>query len=167
MPKVYLGLGGNLGDPLRCFQHVLQACADLGTVVARSGIYRTAPVGGPEQPDYYNAVIAIESDAGCEEILRWALRTERECGRVRHERWGARTLDIDVLLCGECVAHSATLRVPHPRMAARRFVLEPLLEIAPRIAIPGYGMAADLLDAVRGQHVERLGSWPEEVHHGE
>jgi 2-amino-4-hydroxy-6-hydroxymethyldihydropteridine diphosphokinase len=127
----FLGLGSNLGDRLEN----LQAAADaLGRepglrVVASSRVWETAPVGGPLQPDYLNAVLRVETDGTARELLEAARRVESTLGRVRAERWGARTIDVDVLLYGQERIEEPDLIVPHPRMIRRAFVVVPLLEL--------------------------------------
>jgi 2-amino-4-hydroxy-6-hydroxymethyldihydropteridine diphosphokinase len=136
--QAYLGLGSNLGDRVAMLQ---LAVDELGategvTVVAVSRVYETAPVGGPEQDDYLNAVVAIETDLGPRELLAVAHRIEQRAGRVRDVRWGPRTLDVDVLLAGEAEIDEPDLQVPHPRMYERAFVLVPLRDVAPE-RVPG------------------------------
>lgn len=160
MREVYLSFGGNLGNPLACFAEGLSFMQRAGQIVSRSGIYRTAPQGGPPQPDYYNAVVCLETVWDCQEVLKQAQAAEQACGRERLERFGPRTLDIDVLLCGGLVLDSPVLQVPHPRMAQRRFVLAPLAEIAPGLTIPGVGEVSGLLAQVAGQEVVRVMDWP-------
>jgi 2-amino-4-hydroxy-6-hydroxymethyldihydropteridine diphosphokinase len=134
----FLGLGSNLGDRLAN----LQAAADAMQtepglrVTASSRVWETTPVGGPPQPDYLNAVIRVETDLSARDLLDVARRIEARLGRVRKERWGARTLDVDILFFDEERIDESDLVVPHPRMAERAFVLLPLLELEPDPVLP-------------------------------
>jgi 2-amino-4-hydroxy-6-hydroxymethyldihydropteridine diphosphokinase len=131
--RAFLGLGSNLGDRLGHLQLAVDALAardDVG-VVSVSGVYETAPVGGPEQDDYLNAVVAVETDLSPRDLLEVAQAIERQAGRVRTVRWGPRTLDVDVLLVGDVHVDEPDLQVPHPRLHERAFVLVPLRDVAP------------------------------------
>jgi 2-amino-4-hydroxy-6-hydroxymethyldihydropteridine diphosphokinase len=145
----YLGLGSNLGDRLA----TLQAAVDrLGRepgirVDASSRVWETAPVGGPAQPDYLNAVIRIDTDLEPADLLAACLRVEAALGRVRTERWGPRTIDVDVLLYDERTVDEPDLQVPHPRLAERAFLLAPLLELAPDPVLPDGRRPGDLAPA--------------------
>jgi 2-amino-4-hydroxy-6-hydroxymethyldihydropteridine diphosphokinase len=129
--RAYLGIGSNLGDRLAHLQGALDglAATDGVTVVAVSGVYATDPVGGPEQGEYLNAVVAVDTDLTAREMLGVAQRLEAEADRVRGERWGPRTLDVDVLLLGDEEVHEPDLEIPHPRMRERGFVMVPLAEL--------------------------------------
>jgi 2-amino-4-hydroxy-6-hydroxymethyldihydropteridine diphosphokinase len=133
MTRAYLALGSNLGDRRSSLQSAVDAlAAAVGvTVVAVSRVYETAPVGGPPQDAYYNAVVAVETRVTASELLALAHRIEDAAGRERAERWGPRTLDVDVLLYGDAVIDEPDLVVPHPRMWERGFVLAPLRDVAP------------------------------------
>ena len=122
-------------------------------MVAVSSLYETAPIGGPDQGDFLNAVIVVESDLTARELLDIGKAAEASAGRLRRERWGPRTLDVDVLLHGDEVVDEPGLRVPHPRMTDRRFVLEPLAEAWPDAVVPRLGPVADLRQAVTDQEV--------------
>lgn len=143
----YVGLGSNLDDPIR---HVRAALAELGTiagtrVVARSRLYRSPPAGPQDQPDYVNAVAGLLTQLAPAELLVALQAVERAHGRVRTgERWGPRTLDLDLLVYSDRVLNDAGLEVPHPRMHERAFVLVPLAEIAPGLRVPGHGLVAAL-----------------------
>ncbi|MCL4494338.1 MAG: 2-amino-4-hydroxy-6-hydroxymethyldihydropteridine diphosphokinase [Firmicutes bacterium] len=163
MPDVYVSLGGNQGDPLTCFMSTLRNFQALGRVHRCAGIYQTEPQGGPPQPDYLNTVFWMTTHASCYDILRQALRCERQCGRVRTVRFGPRTLDVDILLYDGLLVESEELVLPHPRMHLRRFVLEPLYEIAPEIVIPGKGEVRALLQSVSVQRVTRIQDWDPEL----
>ena len=143
----YLALGSNLGDRLSFLQAAVTALrATPGIeVTGLSRVYETAPVGGPEQGPYLNAVVALRTALGPAELLAVARRIEEQAQRVRAERWGARTLDVDVLLVGDLQVDEPDLAVPHPRMWERRFVLAPLADLAPDL------VAAEQLAAAEGE----------------
>jgi 2-amino-4-hydroxy-6-hydroxymethyldihydropteridine diphosphokinase len=131
--RAYIGIGSNLGDRLSYLQLAVDelASADGVSVVDVSPVYETAPVGGPEQPDYLNAVVAVDTTLTAHELLRVAQAVETEAERVRSVRWGPRTLDVDVLLVGDERIDTPDLVVPHPRMAERAFVVVPLADLDP------------------------------------
>jgi 2-amino-4-hydroxy-6-hydroxymethyldihydropteridine diphosphokinase len=157
--QAFIGLGANLGDPQAQLRRALLALAGLqGTrLVAASSLYRSAPVGHPAQPDFVNAVAEIETRLGAQALLGELLATEARFGRVRQFPNAPRTLDLDLLLYGDRVIAEPGLVVPHPRMHERAFVLAPLAEIAPDVAIPGKGRARTLLAACSDQKIERIG----------
>jgi 2-amino-4-hydroxy-6-hydroxymethyldihydropteridine diphosphokinase len=134
--RAYLGLGSNLGDRDGLLQQAVDGLARFPDVrvVAVSPVYETDPVGGPEQPEYLNAVVAIESDASPRRLLEVAHEVETAAHRVRAERWGPRTLDVDVLLVGDLRVDEPDLVVPHPRMWERAFVMVPLADLDPAFA---------------------------------
>lgn len=136
--RAYLGLGSNLGDRAAHLQGAVHglAATDGITVVAVSSVYETEPVGGPDQPDYLNAVVAVDTDLTARQLLEVAQRLEGEAGRdrEREERWGPRTLDVDVLLVGDEHVEEADLVVPHPRLFERAFVMVPLADLDPMLA---------------------------------
>jgi 2-amino-4-hydroxy-6-hydroxymethyldihydropteridine diphosphokinase len=138
--RAYLGLGSNLDDRLALLQGAVDglAAAHDVTVVAVSPVYETDPIG-PDQPDYLNAVVAVDTSRSARELLELAQSLEQDAHRVRRERWGARTLDVDVLLVGDEQVHETDLEVPHPRLHERAFVRVPLADIAPDVeaALPG------------------------------
>ena len=156
--RAFLGLGSNLGERLEFLRDAIAALPDLVRV---SSVFETEPVGGPEgQGPYLNAVAELWTEASPRELLELARRLEAAAGRTRGARWGARTLDVDVLLVGELVVAEDDLVVPHPRIAERRFVCSPLAELAPELLPAGWeGRAA-------GQ-VRRLGSLHELVRGGD
>ena len=136
MTRAYLGLGSNLGDRL---DHLAAAVAGLAAddrsrVVAVSPVYETSPVGGPAQPDYLNAVVALDTDRSARQLLELAQDLEERADRVRAERWGPRTLDVDVLVVTGETVHEPDLEVPHPRLRDRGFVLAPLHDLDPALA---------------------------------
>jgi 2-amino-4-hydroxy-6-hydroxymethyldihydropteridine diphosphokinase len=134
--RAYLGIGSNLGDRLATLQSAVDGlgAADGITVVGVSAVYETAPVGGPEQGDFLNAVIAVDTVLSARGLLGVAQRLEQAARRVRTERWGPRTLDVDVLLVGTTELHEPDLEVPHPRMWERDFVMVPLADLDPTLA---------------------------------
>jgi len=142
MPIAYIGLGANLPSPAGSPEATLAAAADrlpqLGRVVACSPLYSTAPVGFADQPRFFNAVVALETDLAPRELLEELLAIELEFGRDRSAglRNGPRTLDLDILLFGDLVLSEHNLIVPHPRLAERAFVLAPLHDIAPGLRDP-------------------------------
>jgi len=160
---VVIGLGGNLGDVAATFRTALAALEeDPGIHVDDvSHLYRTAPVGGPEQPDYLNAAVLVACALGPHGLLELLQALEAAAGRERLERWGPRTLDLDLLVYGEVVVGTPMLTVPHPRLAERRFALLPLVDVWPDARLPDGRGVRDLLEAAPQQGVERLvdGAW--------
>jgi 2-amino-4-hydroxy-6-hydroxymethyldihydropteridine diphosphokinase len=154
----FVGIGANLGDPVATVTRAFDALAALpGTRVdARSSLYRTAPVGCAEQPDFVNAVARLRTALAPEELLGHLLSIERAHGRMRSSRNAPRTLDLDLLLYGAAVIDREGITVPHPRMHERGFVLAPLAEIDARATVPGRGEAAALLARVGLEGVERI-----------
>jgi 2-amino-4-hydroxy-6-hydroxymethyldihydropteridine diphosphokinase len=139
-PSVFLGFGSNLGDREAAIREALKRLAASGfRPVARSSLWLTEPVGGPPQGAFLNAVAAGETSLSPEELLATSLRIEQELGRVRTVPNGPRTIDIDVLFYGTLRLDRSGLRLPHPRLHERRFVLAPLAEIAPGFAHPALG----------------------------
>jgi 2-amino-4-hydroxy-6-hydroxymethyldihydropteridine diphosphokinase len=136
--RAFLGLGSNVGDRLANLQSavdLLEAAPGI-RVLRSSRVYETAPVG-PPQPDYLNAVVEVDSDLEAKALLEACLGVERRLGRVRGERWGPRSIDVDVLTYGEASIDEPGLTVPHPRMHERAFVLAPLLELVADPPLPG------------------------------
>jgi 2-amino-4-hydroxy-6-hydroxymethyldihydropteridine diphosphokinase len=157
----FIGLGSNLLDP---GQQVTEAIAELSRIpetalVARSRLYRTAPVGPPGQPDYVNAVVCLETRLGPNALLAALHRIEVAHGRRRDgTRWGPRILDLDILLYGDAQIDEPGLTIPHPEMARRAFVLVPLADVAPPdLAVPGAGILAEMLDRCGREGVEPMG----------
>lgn len=143
----FLGLGSNLGDRMAALQRAVDLLdEDARTAVdAVSSVYETEPVGGPEQEEYLNIAVRVVTRRSPRGLLALCNDVEARLGRVRDVRWGARTLDIDVLLYADRVLRSRRLEVPHPRMRERAFVLVPLMEVAPGLTLPGGGSAASAL----------------------
>jgi 2-amino-4-hydroxy-6-hydroxymethyldihydropteridine diphosphokinase len=147
---VVLALGSNLGDRLANLQGGVDAlCARPGLSSVRvSPVYETAPVGGPAQPEYLNAVLVATTTLSARAVLDRCHEAENALGRVRAERWGPRTLDVDVIAYGTEVSDDPELTLPHPRAHERAFVLAPWHDVDPGAVIPGHGRVADLLAAV-------------------
>jgi len=147
----YIGLGSNLNDPVAQILQALKSLQALPatSVVRHSRLYRNPPLGPQDQPDYVNAVAAVSTELDAVGLLSAVQSIEREQGRTRDGgRWGPRTLDLDILVYGDTQIDQAGLRVPHPGIAERPFVLVPLAEIAPELHVPGLGAVASLLRAV-------------------
>jgi 2-amino-4-hydroxy-6-hydroxymethyldihydropteridine diphosphokinase len=155
--RVVLALGSNLGDRLENLQGAVDVLSDTpgADFVAVSPVYETAPVGGPQQPDYLNAVIVVDTELPARAILDRAHGVEEAFGRVREEHWGPRTLDVDVIVSGDEVSADPELTLPHPRAHERAFVLAPWHDIDPDAVIPGRGRVADLLAALGLDGVRR------------
>lgn len=148
MIRVYLALGSNLADPLHQVQSALNALAAIPDtmLVATSSLYRTPPYGPPDQPDFLNAAVALDTRLDAESLLNHTQRIELEQGRVRKaHRWGPRTLDLDIMLFGDQTLNTPRLTVPHYDMHNRAFMLLPLLEIAPELCLPDGTRLADIL----------------------
>ena len=139
MTEAMLGLGSNLGDRLGTLQRAVALLADRGVrAIASSRVWATAPLGGPDdQQEFLNAIIRVDPGSLTpEEVLAAANAVEAELGRVRDERWGPRTIDIDVLLWGDVQRDDPALTIPHPRMHERAFVVLPLLDLDPDPTLP-------------------------------
>ena len=158
MTTAYVGIGSNLNDPRA---QVLQAFNELDglphtRVVKKSSLYRTAPIGHAEQPDYINAVAQLETGLPAERLLAELQEVEARHGRERSFPNAPRSLDLDVLLFGNAVLDTPSLKLPHPRMHQRAFVLKPLVEVFAEATIPGHGLAMTLLASCKNQKVERI-----------
>jgi len=159
----YVALGANLRDPEAQIKAGFEELAMLPKtrLAAVSSLYRSAPVGYAEQPDFVNAVAKIETALGPRELLDALLAIERRRGRVRDFQNAPRTLDLDVILYGETQHDEEGLKIPHPRMHERAFVVVPLAEIAPDAIVPGRGPVRDLVAAVDARSVVKLESGDE------
>jgi len=158
MAIVYIGLGSNLEDPLT---QVSTAMAELAVIPesrvhARSSLYKSPPMGPQDQPDFINAVVKLETLLSAQNLLAYMQLIEQQHGRHRDRRWGPRTLDLDLLLYDKMKINEDNLIVPHPHIAARGFVLCPLLELDPGIDIPDLGLAQALLDNLGVINVARV-----------
>ena len=145
MTRAYVGLGSNLGDREATLRRALELLAEHVDVTAVSTLRDTDPVGVVDQPRFLNGAASVETDLPPRELLGVLLGVERELGRERLERWGPRTIDLDLLLYGDEAVSEPGLRVPHPRLHERRFVLEPLAELDPALVVPGCGPVRELL----------------------
>jgi 2-amino-4-hydroxy-6-hydroxymethyldihydropteridine diphosphokinase len=148
--RAYVGLGSNLGDRE---QVIADAVSLLGEhpeidVLVTSALRETEPWGPVVQPRFLNGAVSVETTLAPRALLEALLDVERRLGRVRDERWGPRTIDLDLLLYGDAVVDEPGLTVPHPRLRERAFALEPLLELDPSLVIPRQGPASQLLDAL-------------------
>ena len=162
LSTAFIALGANLDHPGRQIEAGIRELAVLPQtrVVCRSSLYRSAPVGYADQPDFINAVVQIETGLKPRELLEALLAVEQRHGRVRDFPNAPRTLDLDLALYGSLVLHEHGLTIPHPRMHERAFVIVPLAEIAPEALIPGHGMARELLRGVDAASVIRLTEVP-------
>jgi 2-amino-4-hydroxy-6-hydroxymethyldihydropteridine diphosphokinase len=148
LARAYVGLGANLGPKevtiLRAVD--LLGASDGVEVLELSQLRETEPVGVTDQPTFLNGAVAVETTLSPWELLDVLLRIEQELGRVRDgERWGPRTIDLDLLLFGQATVDEPGLRIPHPRLHERRFALEPLVELEPELDVPGLGKVSELL----------------------
>jgi 2-amino-4-hydroxy-6-hydroxymethyldihydropteridine diphosphokinase len=157
--RVFVGIGSNLADPeanVRRAIEKLAVTADM-RVVATSSLYRTAPVGRLDQPDFVNAVVELETGFDPGPLLDELLSMEKEFGRQRSTRNAPRIIDLDLLIHGDQVCESDHLTLPHPRMSERAFVLVPLVEIAASVEVGDLGTAVELLTVLSTDGVERIG----------
>ncbi|WP_292363593.1 2-amino-4-hydroxy-6-hydroxymethyldihydropteridine diphosphokinase [Methylophaga sp. UBA1464] len=144
---VYIGLGSNLENPLQQIKTAindLQAIAEI-TIVSVSSLYQSPPMGPADQPVYINAVLALKTILNPHQLLDVLQSVEQLHGRERKRHWGERTLDLDILLYGDQILDDERLKIPHPGMHERAFVLYPLAEIAPDVEIPGIGNLQEIL----------------------
>src|SRR3990172_5611071 len=141
MTRYAVALGSNLGDRLGCLRSALAGIARLGRITAISGLYEAAPIGGPEQDPFLNAVVLVVTELDAETLLDGLAGIEDSQGRVRSEKWGPRTLDLDIVSSDGAVLNTPRLQVPHVRARERRFVLEPLAEVWPDVGV-GHGETA-------------------------
>ena len=158
MSTAYIGVGGNLGNVIETILsafEVLKKNSNISSVVL-SSFYESKPLGNTDQPQYINAVAAIETSYDPDDLLNTLQEVELQFGRVREERWASRTLDLDILLFDDLQLTTERLTVPHAGMLVRDFVLEPLFEIAPNINIAGYGALRDALDSCENRGLKKL-----------
>lgn len=156
----FIGLGANLGDPAGQIERALDAIANLPrtTLVMRSALYVSRPMGPADQPDYVNAAAQVDTGLSAPELLTELLAIERRQGRQRcaNQRNGPRTLDLDLLLYEDLVCDDPALTLPHPGAHERDFVLVPLAEIAPQLVIPGRGRISELLPGCNSHGLRRF-----------
>jgi len=154
----YIGLGSNLEDPCSQLQSALVAIGELPdtSLVAQSSLYRSAPLGFPDQPDFVNAVAKIATTLSPQSLLQALLQIELRHGRERTFRNAPRTLDLDILLYDDIQLHEQGLTIPHPQMHRRAFVLLPLIEVEPNASIPDVGEAKSVLLECKDQLLELL-----------
>lgn len=143
--KAVIALGANLGNPEEQMEIAIALLREALDLQALSTVIRTAPVGGPEQPDYLNAVCIAESELSATDLLALLHGIEKSLGRVRDERWGPRTIDLDLIQYGTILSSATELTLPHPRAHERRFVLEPWFEIEPDATLLTHGKISELL----------------------
>jgi 2-amino-4-hydroxy-6-hydroxymethyldihydropteridine diphosphokinase len=156
MALATVGLGSNVGASSAALVLAIAAIGELGTIIRESSVYRTAPQGGPEQREYLNQVVLVETEFPAREFLAELQRIEDAAGRTRSVRWEARTLDLDLIMYDQLISDHPTLQLPHPRAVHRRFVLEPLIEIDASATFPDGIRAVDALLEVMNQPVERV-----------
>lgn len=143
--KAVISLGSNLGDREQHLMSAAQALNEVGEVLALSNVLENRAVGGPPQPDFLNAILILETNLDPDELLRVCQAIEGIFGRTREERWGPRTLDLDIISCDQLIQSSETLTLPHPRASERYFVLAPWFEVDNDAYLPGKGPVVELL----------------------
>jgi 2-amino-4-hydroxy-6-hydroxymethyldihydropteridine diphosphokinase len=157
MTVAYVGLGANVGEPRRQLEAAIEELMNLPATksVHASSVYKSAPLGYLDQPDFLNAVVQLDTELSPEDLFENLQEIERRHGRERPFAGAPRTLDLDLLLYGDATIDSPRLTVPHPRMHERAFVLKPLLELDSVISVPGKGLANTLLSACSSQKIKR------------
>lgn len=158
MTRCYIALGSNLDNPEQQVKQAMTRLTELdsSSSMTCSSLYRSKPLGPQQQPDFINAVVGLECELPALQLLSRLQGIENDQGRVRAERWGPRSLDLDLLLYGEETIDHPDLKVPHPEMAKRNFVLIPLYEIAAELTIPAMGKLADLIRPLAAGGLERI-----------
>jgi 2-amino-4-hydroxy-6-hydroxymethyldihydropteridine diphosphokinase len=161
-----IGLGSNLGDRREHLRSAVASLCRLGRLVALSSLYETVPVGGPPQPSFLNAAVRLLTPMSPSDLLEILHAVEASRGRVRHQRWGPRTLDLDLLWARGLLLVGSALTVPHPRLTERAFAMIPLVEVAPDAVDPvDLVRYADRVPLIDQGGITRLGSFePSEVH---
>lgn len=146
--RAAIAIGSNIGERLNYLQDAVDQLASLGEVIAVSAVYETDPVGGPEQQDFLNAVVVIETELEPVALLNASHLIEQNAHRERIEHWGPRTLDVDVLAVGQQVINNDEINLPHPRAHERGFVLVPWNDVDPDFNLVGYGRISELVTRV-------------------
>ncbi len=147
--KIVIALGSNVGDTNSHLHRAIELLGESVEVIAVSSFYKTAPVGGPPQDDYLNAVMIAKCEMDPLDLIVLFQEIEALAGRTREVQWGPRTLDLDLISCGEVIIHEPHLEIPHPRAHERAFVLEPWLEIDPDAQLVGHGSVRELLNLLK------------------
>ena len=147
--KAVISLGANIGNPEEQMQLAIAMLREATDVIALSSIYTTEPVGGPEQPNYLNAICITESDLPAADLLALLHGIEKTLGREHVERWGPRTIDLDLIQYGTILSSAQELELPHPRAHERKFVLEPWLEVEPDAILLTHGKVSELLEQLQ------------------
>ncbi|WP_194757050.1 2-amino-4-hydroxy-6-hydroxymethyldihydropteridine diphosphokinase [Aliidiomarina indica] len=162
MIRVYLGLGANLGNPKQTLLDVMDELrqADFVSQLSCSSLYASKPMGPQDQPDYVNAVVGFFTELAPIPLLDTLQRIEADFGRVRGRRWGARTLDIDILLYGDQTVNTERLQIPHMGIEQREFVLVPLAEIAPDLDLPSGNSVKSLAQSISHNGLHRIAPAP-------
>lgn len=158
MTIAFLGLGSNLDSPLDQLTNAIKAINTIPStsLIQTSSFYKNRPVGPRDQPDFLNAVASIDTGLSPQKLLDHMQGIETQQGRKRHIRWGARTLDLDILLFGDDIINTTRLVIPHPELHKRAFVIHPLYEIAPELEIPGQGPLKDLFQNIDTNDMEKI-----------
>ena len=157
--RVYIGLGSNLDGPRERLNRAVESLREIprSRLVNVSSFYRSKPVGPQDQPDFVNAVAVLDTELDAHDLLARLQWIEKSQDRVRGgQRWGPRTLDLDILLCGDRQIMTDSLQVPHPELHRRGFVLLPLAEIAPHLVVPGRGGVTELLAAIDTTDLQKI-----------
>ena len=157
--RAYIGIGSNLDDPVAQVKEAIEELDMLpDTILAeRSSLYSNKPMGPQDQPDYVNAVVALDTLLSPEDLFARMVKIEDLAGRVRDaEKWGPRVLDLDLLLYGKNKIDTAELTVPHPGLHERDFVIIPLAEIAGNLNIPGHGLLSTLINQVENHSLKKV-----------
>ncbi|MCL6471299.1 MAG: 2-amino-4-hydroxy-6-hydroxymethyldihydropteridine diphosphokinase [Firmicutes bacterium] len=160
MELAYLSLGSNLGDRQGYLKEAVQI---IGTtpgvnIIKVSSVYETEPIGDVPQGNFYNIIVKVKTGLSPHDLLALAQKVEAKLGRQRQLHWGPRTIDVDIIIYSEAQIDEEDLKVPHPEMLNRAFVLVPLVEIEPDIELPGNGFIRAYLDKVAGQGIKKIGS---------
>lgn len=149
MSRAFISIGSNLGDRVKYCRRAIEELAAFADILNISSLYETEPVDKEDQPEFINGVVEIDTDLSPHELLAKTKSIEDKLGRVRDEKWGPRTIDLDIIFYDDIILEDKDLEIPHPRVHLRRFVLEPLFEIAPNFIHPLYNISAkDLMDNI-------------------